>query len=110
MGETINTSWCPCQEERFAVQYPDCEPRDMPYVDGIDRLERVKSSYYYERKRKKARKQASDFAFHTDAPSIPTTRRGEKIIDKNFPEADFVCPCCEKKYVETTTIKHLSNS
>lgn len=103
MRDVIDTPWCPCQEERFAVQYPDFEPDDMPYVDGIDRLERVKSSYYYERKRKEARKEASDFSFGV-GPSTPTTRRGRRIIEENFPDADFVCPCCEQEYKETIKI------
>ena len=103
MSEELDTPWCPCQEERFEAQYPNCDKSDMPYVDGVDRLERVKSHHYYERKRKQARKDAPAFATGV-GPSTPHTRRGEKIIDENFPEADFVCPCCEQEYVETVTV------
>jgi len=65
----IETPWCPCQEERFEAQYPNVPREDMPYVDGVDRLERVKSRHYYKDKREKARSAAGDFAFGESEPA-----------------------------------------
>lgn len=102
--EELDTAWCPCQEERFEAQYPNCDKSDMPYVDGVDYLERVKTAWYWKQKREQASKERPDFSFRS-GPSAPQTRRGEKIIEENFPEADFVCPCCEAEYVEEVTIR-----
>lgn len=93
----LETAWCPCQEARFDHYYPDHERSDMPYVDEVDFIERVHSQHYWDQ-------QTSDRAF-SSGPSAPTTRRGVAIVDSNFPEADFVCPCCEKEYVEEVTIR-----
>lgn len=99
----LDKPWCPCQEDRFEAQYPNCDKSDMPYVDGVDYLERVKSHHYYERKREQNHDQ-HDLSLSPTSPQTPQTRRGREIIDSNFPDADFVCPCCEAEYVEETTV------
>jgi len=104
MQDVIDTPWCPCQEERFEHQYPDVPRDDMPYVDGVDYLERVHTEYYYERKREENSNPQSVSRVPV-GPKAPHTRRGTKIIDANFPDADFVCPCCEQEYVEEVTIR-----
>lgn len=106
MAEELDKPWCPCQEERFEAQYPNCNKNDMPYVDGVDRLERVNSIHHWKHKRQEARKKSSDFAFSA-GPRTPQTRRGIKIIEENFPDADFVCPCCEQEYVEEIAVRKL---
>lgn len=98
----LDKPWCPCQEERFEAQYPNCEKSDMPYVDGVDYLAEVKSAYYWKHKRQEAAKERPAFSFES-GPHAPRTRRGEKIIEENFPDADLVCPCCEQEYVEEVT-------
>jgi len=78
----------------------------VPYVDRVDYLTRVKTERYYKEKRKQSRADAGEFSFGV-GPSAPYTRRGVKIVDKNFPEADMVCPYCEREFVETTTVRPL---
>jgi len=102
--ETIDTPWCPCQEARFEAQYPDVPRSDMIYLDGIDTLEAVHSSHYYERKRNEAR-DPNDLSRVPKGPKTPRTRRDTKIISENFPDVDYVCPCCEQGYVEETEIR-----
>lgn len=102
--EIIDTPWCPCQEERFEAAYPDLPESDMPYVDEVDYLEEVHSRHYYERKREQNR-DPTDLSRFPTGPRAPQTRRGTKIIEKNFPDADYVCPCCEQEYVEEITIR-----
>lgn len=101
----LDKPWCPCQVERFEAQHPDLPESDMPYVDEVDYLEAVKSASYWKHKREEASKERPDFSF--SGPSVPTTRRGEKILSENFPDADYVCPCCEQEYVEETTIRQV---
>lgn len=103
-NDIIETAWCPCQEVEFAVRHPNIPPRDMPYIDSIDRLERVHTKSYWERERSKA-SSSNGLSRVPAGPATPRTRRGVKIIDDNFPEADFVCPCCEQTFVEETTVR-----
>jgi hypothetical protein len=91
----LDTSWCPCQEDRFADT--NIEEHDLPYV--VDHLQEVKTSFYYEQKRKENR-DPNDLSLSPPSPSTPRTRRGTKIVEENFPDADLVCPCCEAGYVE----------
>jgi len=95
MTEYGDISWCPCQRERF----PDIPERDLQYV--VDYLQEVKSHHYYRQKRSQNR--TSDLGMTPTQPTTPRTRRGVKIIDDNFPDADLVCPWCEKEYVEEIT-------
>lgn len=107
--DELETPWCPCQEERLEERYPDCPRRDWPYLDGgdaLDYLQRVKPHTYYEQKREQARREAPPFATNC-GPKTPRTRRGKKIIKENFPDADFVCPCCEKEFEEIVTIREI---
>jgi hypothetical protein len=98
----IDTPWCPCQEDKFSEYSED----DMPFV--ADYLEPVKSHHYWKRKRQKARKNGTSFTMGV-SPSTPKTRRGVKIIEKNFPDADLVCPCCGQEYEKEvkTTIREI---
>lgn len=103
MSQELDTPWCPCQEARFEAQYPNVPREDMAYVDGVDYLERVHTKHYYKRKRQE-NNDPNDL-WSGQHPQAPTTRRGTKIIDANFPDADFVCPCCEQGYVEEVAIR-----
>lgn len=108
--DTIDTPWCPCQEERFEAQYPDLPKDDMPYVDEVDYLVEVKSRFHYEHEREKNR-DPNDLSRSGTHPQTPYTYRGEKIIDENFPDADLVCPMCEQGYeIERTVRKVESNA
>jgi hypothetical protein len=100
--DTIDTPWCPCQEERFEERGPDVPREDMPYLDCMDYLKEVHTRHYYKRKRKEAR-DPNDLSRVPKGPKTPRTYRGIKIIDENFPEADYVCPCCEQGYIEEVT-------
>jgi hypothetical protein len=101
---TLDTPWCPCQEEMFEALYPDLPKEDMPYVDEMIYLAEVHTRHYYERKREQNRDPQS-ISRVPPGPSTPRTRRGTKIIDANFPEADYVCPTCEQGYVEECTVR-----
>jgi hypothetical protein len=81
----------------------------MPYVDAVDYLQEVKSATYYKQKRAKNR-DPNDLSRTGTSPKTPRTRRGTKIIEGNFPEADLVCPCCERGFTENVerTVRPLS--
>jgi len=96
--DTLDTQWCPCQESRFKHYHPELPTSDIPFVNDTDMLEEVKSAWYWSEKVD----QPSGF---TPGPQMPETRRGTPIIDEHFPEADYVCPCCEQAYAVERTIK-----
>lgn len=107
MNQKIDTPWCPCQEELFGALYPDLPEEDMPYVDEVAFLEEVHTEHYYERKREQNRDSQS-LSRVPPGPSTPRTRRGVKIIDANFPDADLVCPHCEQGFVREVTVRKLN--
>jgi len=94
----LETRYCPCQIGRFDV--PD---HDVVWV--ADDIVEVESRRWYEQKQRKAREDQSLSRTKPSAPKIPVTYRGTEITDHTFPDADFVCPLCEKEFVKEITIR-----
>lgn len=90
---SLDRQYCPCQNE---LPEPGWQ---------ASTLVEVKTRQYYERKHDPG----DQPTMFSSGPNIPTTDEGVEIIRDNFPDSNFVCPECGKKFLAVVDVYPLED-